>query len=228
MYRIRGADQKEYGPVSGEQVLQWVQENRLNRYSLAQKEGEAAWKPLDQFPEFAEAVATPPPPLQGSGPSTPPLPPEANASFQTSETPDPRRAALTVRWPAMALMIMGAFGVFLSIGTLASKPRMMEFVVQVIENAQVHLPQDQMERIRSEASRGMGLADYANSAFTLILNVLVVIGGWKMLRLENWGLCLSAAIIVMLPCSCCCCIGIPIGIWAAMVLNQPQVKACFR
>ena len=55
MYRVQGADQKEYGPISAEQVQQWIRENRLNRFSLAEKDGEPDWKPLEQFPEFAKA-----------------------------------------------------------------------------------------------------------------------------------------------------------------------------
>ena len=57
MYKIRGADEKEYGPVTAEQVRQWITEHRLNAQSLAQLEGTEGWKPLGQFPEFASALA---------------------------------------------------------------------------------------------------------------------------------------------------------------------------
>ena len=52
MYKVKGADQKDYGPISAEQVRQWIAENRLNRFSLAQGGESAGWKPLGQFPEL--------------------------------------------------------------------------------------------------------------------------------------------------------------------------------
>ena len=38
-----------------------------------------------------------------------------------------------------------------------------------------------------------------------------------------------ATIIAMVPCiSPCCLVGLPIGIWALVVLMKPEVKAAFR
>lgn len=52
-YKIIGGDQKEYGPISAEQLRQWVAEGRANAQTLAQSEGSAEWKPLSSFIEFA-------------------------------------------------------------------------------------------------------------------------------------------------------------------------------
>ena len=60
-YKIRGADQKEYGPINDERLRQWIAEGRLNSQSQIQAEGAAEWKPLSSFLEFAEALAAPPP-----------------------------------------------------------------------------------------------------------------------------------------------------------------------
>jgi hypothetical protein len=75
-YKIIGADQKEYGPVSAEQLGQWVTEGRLNDQTQARAEGETEWKPLSAFPEFADLLRTtpaPPPsfPSGGSGGAPP-------------------------------------------------------------------------------------------------------------------------------------------------------------
>jgi hypothetical protein len=35
MYRIIGADQKEYGPVTQDQICQWIAEGRANAHSRA-------------------------------------------------------------------------------------------------------------------------------------------------------------------------------------------------
>lgn len=55
MYRIIGADQKEYGPVSRETVVQWIGERRANAQSWAQAEGTSGWQQLSHLPEFAGA-----------------------------------------------------------------------------------------------------------------------------------------------------------------------------
>jgi Membrane domain of glycerophosphoryl diester phosphodiesterase/GYF domain 2 len=52
MYKIIGADQKEYGPITGEQIRQWIAEGRVNAQTHACLEGTHEWKPLGMFPEF--------------------------------------------------------------------------------------------------------------------------------------------------------------------------------
>ena len=79
MYKIIGADKAEYGPVSEEQIRRWISEGRLNAQSAAQAEGGMEWKPLSEFPEFADALAAkaaepPPPPPQIDVPGASPLP----------------------------------------------------------------------------------------------------------------------------------------------------------
>src|SRR3954470_1277754 len=56
MYKIIGGDQKEYGPVSGDELRRWIAEGRLSVQSLARAEGTTEWLPLASFPEFAEAL----------------------------------------------------------------------------------------------------------------------------------------------------------------------------
>lgn len=71
MYKIIGADQKEYGPVSSDQIQQWIALGRANAQTKTQVNG-GEWKSLGDFPEFAAALsarrtmpAAPPP---GSAP----------------------------------------------------------------------------------------------------------------------------------------------------------------
>jgi hypothetical protein len=69
MYKIIGADQKEYGPVTGDQLRQWIAEGRMNAQTRVRAEGSETWQPLSAFPEFAgipgAAAAATPPPLSG-------------------------------------------------------------------------------------------------------------------------------------------------------------------
>src|SRR5437016_4305469 len=77
MYKIHGADGKEYGPVSADVVRQWIAQGRANAQTTALAEGTAVWKPLNEFPEFAAELAAkraalspePPPTFSGAAAS---------------------------------------------------------------------------------------------------------------------------------------------------------------
>ena len=63
MYKMIGADGRQYGPVSAEQLRQWMTEGRAGPHTLVQIEGETDWKPLVTVPEFAPPPASSVPPL---------------------------------------------------------------------------------------------------------------------------------------------------------------------
>jgi hypothetical protein len=58
MYKIIGGDQKEYGPVSADEVIAWILEGRANTQTRAKGEGDTDWKTLAAFPEFAQALTS--------------------------------------------------------------------------------------------------------------------------------------------------------------------------
>ena len=61
-YLIIGGDGKQYGPVSAEDLRNWVAEGRLNAQSQIMAEGGTEWRPLSAFPEFADWFAAQAPP----------------------------------------------------------------------------------------------------------------------------------------------------------------------
>lgn len=63
MYKILGADRREYGPVTAEHLQQWIDQGRANATTLAQAEGSTEWRPLGSFPEFSFAPQQAAPPL---------------------------------------------------------------------------------------------------------------------------------------------------------------------
>ena len=66
------------------------------------------------------------------------------------------------------------------------------------------------------------------STIGLLFAGLLVFAGMKMMKLESWGLCLAASIVAIIPCiSPCCCVGLPVGIWAVVVLLNDEVKTAF-
>jgi TM2 domain-containing membrane protein YozV len=78
MYKIIGADGRQYGPVNLEQMRRWVAENRVRGDTLVQSEGAADWKPLSSFPELVAELRTTPPTIGPGGP--PPAPANPRAS----------------------------------------------------------------------------------------------------------------------------------------------------
>jgi len=76
MYKIIGADQKEYGPVTADLIRQWIKEGRANAQTVAQAEGSDAWICLGNIPEFAADFGSPTPTL-------PPLVPPSPAPERT-------------------------------------------------------------------------------------------------------------------------------------------------
>jgi hypothetical protein len=64
----------------------------------------------------------------------------------------------------------------------------------------------------------------------LLGSVLSMLGGSLMCARKARGFAILASIITAIPCltSACCLLGLPIGIWALIVLFQPDVKAAFR
>lgn len=69
MYKIIGADGKEYGPITADDVRRWIAERRLNSQSLVQVAGDTGWKPLSFFPEFSTDVAGAPPAVATASPA---------------------------------------------------------------------------------------------------------------------------------------------------------------
>ncbi len=67
-----------------------------------------------------------------------------------------------------------------------------------------------------------------NLAGGLIWGGLVIAGAVCMLRLKLYPLAMTGSIVAMVPCSSgCCLLGLPLGIWALVVLNRPEVKNAF-
>jgi len=61
----------------------------------------------------------------------------------------------------------------------------------------------------------------------VVIHILIITGGVKMLKFESWGAALTGAILLILPCTACW-VGLPIGVWATIVLSLGDVRARFR
>jgi hypothetical protein len=73
MYKIIGTDHKEYGPVSSDQIQQWIAQGRISAQTKAQADG-GDWKTLGEFPEFTAALSKSVPPVPRPAPYPPATP----------------------------------------------------------------------------------------------------------------------------------------------------------
>src|SRR5690242_19988248 len=94
MYKIIGADGKEYGPVTTDQIRQWIAEGRANGLTQIRPENETEWRPISSFPEFA--------PLVGLGTATPTA---AHGASLLQPGGNREAAESAVKGPAIALMV---------------------------------------------------------------------------------------------------------------------------
>ena len=54
-YKVMGADGHEYGPVSAEEIRQWIMDGRLEKKSPVKPPDSKDWVFLSSLPEFAGA-----------------------------------------------------------------------------------------------------------------------------------------------------------------------------
>jgi hypothetical protein len=58
MYKILGADQNEYGPVSADELRKWIAEGRVVSNTLVRLDGTTEWKTAASLPELAALFTT--------------------------------------------------------------------------------------------------------------------------------------------------------------------------
>jgi len=218
MYLIVGGDGKEYGPVTGADVRQWVSEDRLNARSLVKAESDAEFRPLSTFPEFADLfgiagrVSNVPPPLGATGAGS-------------------REMALQrIKIPAVALMAASILNIILALWGLIemifSKPDL-----QQINSALEQLDNPQIEQFAQKMLHLMyGPLGIANILVELAVSVLILAGAKKMKSLRSYQFSLAAAGLSTVPCLTPCSgflLGLAFGIWALVVLRKPDVKSHF-
>lgn len=232
MYKIIGGDQKEYGPVSFDQLCQWVGDNRANAQTRVQREG-GEWVPMGSLPEFAAvlaeqarrreaAAAAPAMPAgtltdSGSGPAMMPLP----AFGGGADGRDQARAM--VQGPATALLVTGILCVVFAL---------IGIVGNLFGTGFQPAPEDvppEMRQLFEMLSQMQGPMAVVSSLIGLAISGLMIYAAQKMRALEGFALAVTAAILGMVPCtSPCCCIGLPVGIWVLVVLFKPEVKPMFQ
>jgi hypothetical protein len=142
-------------------------------------------------------------------------------NFPGSSGPASPAAREAVATPAILLMVTGGLGAVLGLVGLVRGGSATPLPPQFQEDPNLQ----QFGRVLE----GMQSSSWFFNLLAIAISGFIIFGALKMKSLESYGLAFAAAILAAIPCiSPCCCIGLPVGIWAAMVLNKPEVKASFR
>jgi hypothetical protein len=149
-------------------------------------------------------------PLQGSG--------------SAGGAPDPY-AVGKVQGPAIGLIVTAILGMVGSIaGVVMNLAGMGAAGAQMPPNA----PPEMAKFINTmnQMSAPLGIA---SSFIGLGIAVVILLGALKLKNLQSYGFAMTSAILALLPCvSPCCLVGLPVGIWAIVVMNDNAVKSAFR
>lgn len=126
MFKMIGGDGREYGPVTADQLREWILDHRADARTMVRGEGMADWAALGSLPEFAVVLGEAakvhgaPPPIRGGDLPSPlvdtlePVLPVARGEFQVFD-------CLGRAWQLLQrhfLLIAGAAGLAWTIRTM--------------------------------------------------------------------------------------------------------------
>ena len=205
MYKIIGADGKEYGPVSAEQLRQWLTEGRVNQQTRVLAEGSTDWK---AFGEVAEL-----------NPTTPPAAPPLSSIKFSPINSDQSAAREAVRGPAIFILVLSILNIVTAVISCLWLAYESQFMTALGLPEQTDQFQTKIKVFFSVPATVIGF----------FLAIACLIGSLRMMKLQSHGFAIATAIMMLIPCSnCCCFLNIAAGIWALVVLQKPEVKSSFE
>lgn len=156
-------------------------------------------------------------------PPLPQMPPQPPMGYAAPPPPGGGGAALQkIQGPAIGLLVVGILGLLLSL---------VGFVMNLLGTGLSGLSalgDDQLAGAANMFSGGLGMLF---SVIGFCTSAFITWGAMQMKDLRNRTLSMAAAIVAMVPCITPCCLfllGLPLGIWALITLNDPAVKGAFR
>jgi hypothetical protein len=158
-------------------------------------------------------------------------------------SPDPLAPASSdavrqrVQLPAIALIVIGVLNILLAVVCIG-----YGFVAAAVPPDQVEQAMEKSYGKQWEAAKQQGwtidgiLNIYRYGCpglggVEVVGSLLAIFAGARMLALKSYGLALMGAVITAVPCispSACCGVGMGVGLWALVVLLQPDVRSAFR
>jgi len=148
-----------------------------------------------------------------------------------------RAARDRVQFPAIGLIVMGVLNLMIALywlfNGLVIKAMPVAQFQQTMTKQNPQLPEQMKqlgwtwEGIHNVAAYGFLTAGIAG----VLVAILGVWGGVRMLQLRSYGLAVLASILSAVPilsgCACVC-VGMVTGVWALIVLMNPEVRSAFH
>ena len=161
MYKMMGADGKEYGPISADQLHQWIAEGRANAQTRVLPEGATEWKPLADISEFAPSLNRPPSP-------------------QPVSTPFPAGSAPKTNPMALTSLILGLISVTCGLCCYGFPFNLLGIIFSLIALSQI-----KSDPI-SQQGRGMAIAGLVLCILSVAIGVLFLVLGVAMNSADFW------------------------------------------
>ncbi len=167
MYKIIGQDQRQYGPLTAEQVRAWITEGRVNSQTLIWKEGAPGWTPLVSLAEFTGA-----------------LPPPIATTRSTQSAPTNKFALAGMISGILSMLSFGCcccwmWSVFIMSGSI---------LLDILGIIFSTIALSQLKKDPAQQGKAMAVAGLVCSIVALLLRILVLaIGITAVLTLLGWA-----------------------------------------
>ena len=119
----------------------------------------------------------------------------------------------------MILMILSIISIVVSVGVLFFFAG--EIDVAVLEDL-TRANSDEQEKAVEVIGNVVGVI------LSIPFHLFFIYGCKKMMKLESKSVVWMMLILAVIPCCTPCCLGLPIGIWGIVVMNDPIVKLAFK
>jgi hypothetical protein len=226
MYKIIGIDGQQYGPVTNEQIKQWIAANRVNAETMAQAEGSADWKPLSTFSEFADAFSAKSATSTGASNVQAPLPAALQTTSAVPCTGIDVANCLGRAWDKTVANLWPSIGVTALIWLALSASHAVYVGIVITGPLLGGLTFYYLKQIRNRSPELQdAFAGFTNSFLQLML-VSIVSGALIAVGLALClipGIYLAVAWVFALPLI----IDKQLGFWEAMELSRKTVNQCW-
>jgi hypothetical protein len=136
---------------------------------------------------------------------------------------EPGPAKEKVKIPAFALMGVAALGILWQLFWMVVN--ILGAGASIMGGMASDMPSEMGGGMASMMSGGIGILF---GVIAIACGVVVLLAAMKMKNLQSWVFSVIGAVLAAIPCfSPCCCLGLPVGIWALIVLMNKDVKAAF-
>lgn len=179
--------------------------------------------------EPSEPVAPKAPPPVPGPTSLPPFGPWGDSAPPRQRGVDETRAAASLAAPAMCMLLLGGVGFLcttyqvLTIGP-ADPAAIQEFARKFGGD-----DPEARQIIIDGFEFAQGPGGTLLRVFFLFHSLLIIAGALAMMNRRLYGLAVVGSLASMIYVNyCCCLLGLPIGLWALLVLLTPEVRDSFR